>query len=159
MDVGHHWSIGILLIHTPKEKRLTLPQWPSTDIRSSVRCGALWFLPPSILECWLVWSCVSLVQEITVDMSLWVKQPCHIQKTLLHRNLSQPLIFAVCLLFPSVPWPLWGGFEIIDVLFRNEHSSYFPLYFDDLWVFVLTSIYCKNKISLKRGKNCTDLWQ
>lgn len=103
-----------------------------------VEVGALWTPMSSILEGWLVQSWIGLVQAtIAATINPITSRGICLTAVLPIPWLWQPFHSLFC----SVSQTFRGEDGDIDVTLQTGHSAVtFPLYFDQLWVSVLTDI-------------------
>lgn len=87
-----------------------LPTVSSSSASDGEVRGSSWTCLSSMLECWLVWSCIGLLQTAVVAVGSWMPQwfP-YVQKTLFTLVLPKYLVFkTLCPQFLDIPWALWG---------------------------------------------------
>lgn len=80
-----HWIMVYSPGATPLKTNLLFPRMHSFAIASRLEWGGWYALPPSMLCCWLAWSCaclmqVFLVQTITPAVSSIEQETCSVQK-------------------------------------------------------------------------------
>ena len=75
----------------------------------------------------------------------------HIQKKSFNSTLcSKPYILSVCsLIMFSESWDM----DVIDVLFKAEHSTVTYHHFDQLRVSAVTDVHCKKETSLTNAES------
>lgn len=113
--------------------------------------GVRLYAPPHRQRFCLLWAHARLVCAVAITLSSYMPLPCCIQKTLF--SYSNPSAQAPKILLLSFPWHSpglgvgVGEWSVLGIPFRAEHSEvFYSLHIDQLWVSVLTSIYCRKSL-------------